>query len=123
MSSPGPSVSRPSDARSSRSDLPATGAERAARADGRASPRAKDRRKAAPLAKIGMVLFAVGLVAIFADFVLFAAGSHDLPLWLNLTAMLAPVGLGLGLIGVVKENRAASPALAARRAAAKAADS
>lgn len=74
------------------------------------------------MAKLGMVLFAIGLVAIFADFILFAAGSHNLPLWLNLTAMLAPVGLGLGLIGVVKENRAASPALAARRAAAKAAE-
>lgn len=69
-----------------------------------------------------MVLFAIGLIAIFADFALFAAGSHNLPLWLNLTAMLAPVGLGVGLIGVVRENRAASPALAARRAAAKAAD-
>ena len=91
-------------------------------ADGRTSSRSKDRRKAAPLAKIGMAAFAVGLVAIFADFILFASGSHDLPLWLNLTAMLAPVGLGLGLIGVVRENRAASPALAARRAAAKADD-
>lgn len=69
-----------------------------------------------------MVAFAIGLLAICADFILFAAGAHNLPLWLNLTAMLAPVGLGLGLIGVVKENRAASPALAARRAAAKADD-
>ena len=69
-----------------------------------------------------MVLFAIGLVAIFADFILFASGSHDLPLWLNLTAMLAPVGLGLGLIGVARENRAASPALAARRAAGRSAE-
>ena len=66
-----------------------------------------------------MVLFAVGLIAIFADFALFAAGSRNLPLWLNLTAMLAPVGLGLGLLGVVQENRRASPALIARRAAQK----
>ncbi len=64
-----------------------------------------------------MVLFAIGLVAVFADFILFAAGRHDLPLWLNLTAMLAPVGLGLGLLGVVRENRSASPALAARKSA------
>ena len=62
-----------------------------------------------------MAVFAVGLLAIFADMILFAAGSRDLPLWLNLTAMLAPVGLGLGLIGVVRENRQSSPA---RRAAA-----
>ena len=84
----------------------------------RTSPRSKGRRKAAPLAKIGMILFAIGLLAVAVDFVLFASGSHDLPLWLNLTAMLAPVGLGLGLIGVVLENRASSPALAARKAAA-----
>ncbi len=81
------------------------------------TPGAKSRRQSAPLAKIGMAVFAVGLVAIFADMILFAAGSRDLPLWVNLTAMLAPVGLGLGLLGVVRENRQSSPALAARRAA------
>jgi hypothetical protein len=54
-----------------------------------------------------MALFAIGLLAIFADMILFASGSRNLPLWVNLTAMLAPVGLGLGLIGVVRENRAA----------------
>ena len=63
-----------------------------------------------------MLCFAIGVVAIFADFILFAAGSRDLPLWLNLTAMLAPVGLGIGLIGVVQENRGASTALASRGA-------
>ncbi len=77
--------------------------------------RIKNRRRAAPLAKLAMIVFTIGLVAIFADMVLFAAGHRDLPLWLNLTAMLAPVGLGLGLIGVFVESRQASPALAARR--------
>jgi hypothetical protein len=86
---------------------------------GATTGRAKDRRKAAPLAKIGMAVFAIGLIAVFADMILFAAGSRNLPLWLNLTAMLAPVGLGLGLIGVVQENRRSSPALAARDAEAK----
>ncbi len=62
-----------------------------------------------------MALFAIGLLAIFTDMILFAAGTRDLPLWVNLTAMLAPVGLGLGLIGVVRENRASSPALVARK--------
>jgi len=89
----------------------------ASRKGARTAPRSQDRRKAAPLARIGMIVFAVGLIAIFADMILFAAGSRNLPLWLNLTAMLAPVGLGLGLLGVVRENRSASPALAARRAA------
>jgi len=84
----------------------------------RTAARHKNRRRAAPLAKIGMAVFAVGLIAIFADMVLFASGSRNLPVWLNLTAMLAPVGLGLGLIAVVRENRQFSPALAARKATA-----
>jgi len=82
----------------------------------RTAGRSKNRRKAAPLAKAGMIVFAIGLIAVFTDMILFAAGSRDLPLWLNLLAMLAPVGLGLGLIGVVRENRVASPTLAARKA-------
>ena len=81
------------------------------------TPRIKNRRKAAPLAKAGMIVFALGVLAIFADMVLFATGHHDLPLWLNLCAMLAPVGLALGLIGVFLESRRSSPALAARRSA------
>lgn len=70
----------------------------------------KNRRRAAPLAKIGMIAFTIGVLAILADMALFASGHHDLPLWLNLTALLAPVGLGLGLIGVVAENRRAGRA-------------
>ncbi|WP_231988338.1 hypothetical protein [Nakamurella panacisegetis] len=94
-------------------------ADRDAAVSVRTASRSKTRRKAAPLAKIGMALFAVGLLAVFADMALFAAGSRNLPVWVNLAAMLAPVGLGLGLIGVVRENRAASPALAARRGSAQ----
>ena len=52
-----------------------------------------------------MVLFALGVVAIAVIMALFAGGSHDLPLWLNLSAMLAPVGLGVGLFGVYLEAR------------------
>ncbi len=81
----------------------------------RTASRSKSRRKAAPLAKVGMAVFAVGLLAIFADMVLYASGYRDLPLWVNLVAMLAPVGLGLGLLGVVRENLQSSPALAARK--------
>ncbi len=79
------------------------------------------RRSSAPLAKIGMVLFAIGLVAIIADLILFATGSADLPLWLNMLCLLAPLGFGLGLLGVVRETRRASPALVARAQAAVAA--
>ena len=63
------------------------------------------RRRASPLARIGMILFAAGVLAIAAIMIMFASGSHDLPLWLNLTAMLAPVGLGVGLFGVYLEAR------------------
>jgi uncharacterized membrane protein YhdT len=79
-------------------------------ADGgnRTVSRIANRRQAAPLAKIGMIIFGLGLLAIAADVVLFASGRHDLPLWINLACMLAPVGFGLGLIGVFTESRRAS---------------
>ena len=51
------------------------------------------------LVRVGVLAFAVGLVAVGVIFALFAGGAHDLPLWLNLGAMLAPVGFGLALIG------------------------
>ena len=56
----------------------------------RTHPRWTDRRKSAPLVKVGMILFFVGGLAILADVVLFASGHQDLPLWLNLCALLAP---------------------------------
>ncbi len=59
----------------------------------------------------------IGLVAVAVIMVLFATGSHDLPLWLNLTAMLAPVGFGIGLVGVLLEARSGRAARAARVAA------
>lgn len=61
-----------------------------------------------------MVLFAVGLLAILADLVLFVAGSRNLPVWLNVTCMMAPVGLGVGLVGVLREARANGRARATR---------
>lgn len=59
-----------------------------------------------------MILFGLGLIAIAADMILFASGSHDLPLWLNLACVLAPAGLGVGLLGVVLENRKSARAAA-----------
>lgn len=55
--------------------------------------------------KTSMILFAVGLVAITVYLALFASGIEELPLWLNLLCLLAPVGFGLGLLGVFLENR------------------
>jgi hypothetical protein len=76
----------------------------------------RSRRQTSPLARIGFVVFGIGLLGVVVIMVLFATGSHDLPLWLNLVAMLAPVGFGIGLVGVYRESRA-SQSLTAIRAA------
>ncbi|WP_240615927.1 hypothetical protein [Nakamurella deserti] len=86
----------------------------AATPDPGTGPSRASRRRAAPWAKVGMVLFAIGLLAIVADLVLFASGSRNLPVWLNVTCMLAPVGLGVGLVGVLREARADGRARATR---------
>ena len=51
-------------------------------------------------------LFAVGVLAIVAVFVLFATGHSDLPVWLNVAATYLPaIGLGLGIFAVVRKAR------------------
>ena len=70
-----------------------------------AAPSPAPKRASSPLARWGFGIFVVGLLAVGAIMVLFATGSHDLPLWLNLVAMLAPVGFGIGLLGVYLEAR------------------
>ncbi|HEY5877718.1 MAG TPA: hypothetical protein VIU11_02325 [Nakamurella sp.] len=57
------------------------------------------------LVRIGVVCFALGLIAVAVVFGMFAVGAHDLPLWLNLGAMLAPVGFGLALLGMFRQAR------------------
>ena len=81
-----------------------------------ADPRRK-RRQLSGLARVGMILFGVGLVAVAVIMVLFATGSTELPLWLNLVAMLAPVGFGLGLLAVFNEARTSRRASALRNSA------
>ncbi len=80
-----------------------------------AAPR-QPRRQVSGLAKSGVVLFVIGLLAVAVIMVLFATGSTELPLWLNLVAMLAPVGFGLGLIGIFLEARDSRRASALRSA-------
>jgi hypothetical protein len=75
------------------------------------------RRQTSPLARIGFVVFGIGLLGVLVIMALFATGSHDLPLWLNLVAMLAPVGFGIGLVGVYREARASRTVAAVRSAA------
>lgn len=58
------------------------------------------------LLPLAVGLFAVGVLAIVAVFVLFATGHSDLPVWLNVAATYLPaVGLGLGIIAVVRKAR------------------
>lgn len=57
------------------------------------------------LVRVGVGCFALGLIAVVVVFGLFASGAHDLPLWLNLAAMLAPVGFGLALVGLFRQAR------------------
>ncbi|QGK68572.1 hypothetical protein GIY23_02490 [Allosaccharopolyspora coralli] len=54
---------------------------------------------------VALILFAAGLLAVVAIFVLFAAGFSDLPVWLNLAALLAPAGLAVGLVSMLVRSR------------------
>ncbi|ANZ36603.1 hypothetical protein BBK82_11535 [Lentzea guizhouensis] len=58
------------------------------------------------LMPLAIGLFAVGVLAIIAVFALFIAGKSDLPVWLNVAATYLPaIGLGLGIIAVVRKSR------------------
>lgn len=58
------------------------------------------------LMRLGVGLFAVGMLAVIVVFVLFAAGMEDLPVWLSVAAgVITPLGLGLGLIALVREHK------------------
>jgi hypothetical protein len=57
-----------------------------------------------------VLCFAFGLIAVLVIFGMFAAGAHNLPLWLNLSAMLAPIGFGLALVGLFRQARRHTPA-------------
>jgi predicted tellurium resistance membrane protein TerC len=59
------------------------------------------------LMRIGIGLFAIGMLAVLAVFVMFAAGLENLPVWLSAVAgVVTPLGLLLGLIALVREARA-----------------
>ncbi|QUG99940.1 hypothetical protein HUO13_03175 [Saccharopolyspora erythraea] len=57
---------------------------------------------------VAMGMFGLGLIAVVAVFALYAAGSTDLPLWLNLATLLAPAGLVTGVVAIVVRSRRAS---------------
>lgn len=59
------------------------------------------------LMRLGIGLFAIGMLAVVTVFVLFAAGLENLPVWLSATAgVITPLGLLLGLIALIQEARA-----------------
>jgi hypothetical protein len=58
------------------------------------------------LMRLSMGVFAVGVLAVLAVFVMFAAGLRDLPVWFSAVAGVAtPLGLALGFIALVREHR------------------
>lgn len=59
------------------------------------------------LMRVGIGLFGLGMIAVLAVFIMFAAGLENLPVWLSLAAgVITPLGLLLGLIALVMEARA-----------------
>jgi integral membrane protein len=64
------------------------------------------------LKRIGVGLFAIGLVTIIVTFLDYAFGDGDRPLWQNLLCVLAPIGFGLVILGLVQDGRAGARAAA-----------
>ncbi|WP_284743010.1 MULTISPECIES: hypothetical protein [Amycolatopsis] len=59
------------------------------------------------LMRIGIGLFALGMLAVLTVFIMFAAGLENLPIWLSVGAgVVTPLGLLLGLLALVFEARA-----------------
>ncbi|MFR9728612.1 hypothetical protein ACL03H_05230 [Saccharopolyspora sp. MS10] len=57
------------------------------------------------LLPLALSLFAAGVMAVLAVFALYATGRTDLPVWLNLATLLAPLGLVVGVVGSVLRTR------------------
>jgi hypothetical protein len=55
--------------------------------------------------RVGLVLFVLGLVAIAADVLPFFDHDRNRPLWLNLSCLLAPLGLALAVVSTLAAGR------------------
>ena len=83
----------------SESAVPESGSSRASGAD------------ADQLVRLGAVVFGVGVLCIFAAVIPLFFGAHNLPTALNVAAgVLAPLGFGMALWGLVRGARAAGKA-------------
>ena len=60
------------------------------------------------LMRLGIGVFAIGVLAVLTVFIMFAAGLRNLPVWLSAVAGIAtPLGIALGLIALAREHRKA----------------
>ncbi|HJQ46610.1 MAG TPA: hypothetical protein VJ870_09855 [Amycolatopsis sp.] len=58
------------------------------------------------LMRLGIGVFAIGVLAVLTVFVMFAVGLRNLPVWLSAVAGIAtPLGIVLGLIALAREHR------------------
>lgn len=57
---------------------------------------------------VSVGLFGIGLLAVIVVFGLSAVGVHNPPVWLYLAAMLAPLGLIVGVVAVIVRARRTS---------------
>jgi peptidoglycan/LPS O-acetylase OafA/YrhL len=57
------------------------------------------------LVRVGLALFALGLILIAVDVVPFFFGHHNTGLWLNLGCLAAPLGFALAVYGGLKPGR------------------
>ena len=53
------------------------------------------------MVRVGAGLFGLGVLAVVAIVVPFFFGLDERPTWLNLSALLLPVGLGVALLGLL----------------------
>lgn len=66
--------------------------------------------------RIGLALFALGVIFIFVDVIPFFFAVHNRPLWLNLACLLAPGGFALAVGAGIRRGRAEQRAAAAELA-------
>jgi hypothetical protein len=67
-----------------------------------------------PVIRVGLALFAVGLIFIAIDVLPFFFSDHNTPLWLNLACLLAPAGFAIAVGSALRAGR--NEARAAARA-------
>jgi len=57
------------------------------------------------MVRLGLTVFAVGLVFIAIDVLPFLAGDGETPLWLNMACLLAPIGFAIAVWSALRAGR------------------